>query len=245
VELIDFDELGDIIFQQKTAFSNTEDIIRKIEDSTNLEDLKASIQGNYSRYFKEYFEEKDFKRKWNRCFEIRNKVAHNSFFTKQDLEDAISLINELTNIINNADKEIDRAVFSLAEKEALINTASMLVDNKQSELENSDSEADNLQREIMNHHSNSSDEEKYSNRVISEEEVIEQLKNTESRFRDGFVGLRLFVTEILKKQGYDPSISYAVINVLSDKQKIEIYDVDNTKPNVNFPTKAVRLINKE
>ena len=34
VELVDFDELGEIIYQQRTAFSKTEEIIRNIENSS-------------------------------------------------------------------------------------------------------------------------------------------------------------------------------------------------------------------
>ena len=80
-------------------------------------------------------------------------------------------------------------------------------------------------------------------RAISEDEILKQLTECEQRFKDGFVGLRYFVTEILASQGYSYSPSYAVINILADKKKIKIYDVEN--PYVVMPTKAIKLLNKE
>ncbi|ACK65927.1 conserved hypothetical protein [Rippkaea orientalis PCC 8801] len=244
VELIDFNELGEIIFQQKTAFNKIDDIVKKIENSDNLESLKNEIQGNYSKYFKDYFERQDFERKWKRCFEIRNKVAHNYLFTQNDLDDAKKLIEELTGIIKLADEKIDEAVFSPAEKEALKNVAltSIEIINTQSksELRDSNSEtSDNEDQDSSDNFNLQGD-----NKVITEEEVLEKLEHTERRFRGGFVGLRKFVTDILKGEGYNPHISYAVINVLHDQGKVDIYDVPN--PNGNYagmPTKAIRLNN--
>lgn len=246
--MIDFNELGEIVYQQKTAFSKVEDLVKRIESADSLDALKAELQSNYAKYFKDYFEQQDFEKKWRRCFEIRNKVAHNNLFVQEDLEDTFEILESLTIIINNADEKIDEAFFSIAEKEALkiatekaefIN--SQLVINEHTELElNQDSDGIQLneQRKELPY-----EQLKRPYKLISEDEILKQLTEFEPRFKDGFIGLRHFVTEILASQGYSYSPSYAVINILADKKKIEIYDVDN--PYGVMPTKAIKLLNKE
>jgi uncharacterized protein with HEPN domain len=248
VGLIDFNELGEIIYQQKTAFSKVEDLVKKIDSATSLEDLRSEVQGNYSKYFKDYFEQQEFQKRWKRCFEIRNKVAHNYLFVKEDLEDAKELTESLTNIIVNADEKIDEAFFSIAEKEALKTATeaaerispqlatselidSVLIDNENEKLKLDNQQNNLLYRQPKNY------------KIISEEEVISQLTQCEAeQFKDGFVGLRYFVTEVLGSQGYSYSPSYAIINILADKGKLEIYDVKN--PYGDMPTKAIKIKDK-
>lgn len=244
VELVDFDELGEIIYQQRTAFSKTEEIIRNIENASCLDELKNSIQGNYAKYFKKYFERQQFESKWKRCYEIRNKVAHNYLFTKEDLDDSLNLIEELKKIINDADSEIDKAIFSISEKEALI-AKSMPSDRIDSEMTDRPTYQYNGQSNYNTTLTNNSQEFK---KAVSEEEFLEELQESEKTIdfgKDTFIGLRYFVTDILAKKGYEVHTSYAIANILADKYKVEIYDVDNPNPNASFPTKAIKSICSE
>lgn len=236
-----FNEIGEIIYQQKTAFSKVEDIVNRIESATSIDELKAEIQGNHAKYFKKYFERTDFEKKWKRCYEIRNKVAHNNLFQQQDLNDANDLIESLIKIINDADEKIDEVVFSIAEKEAI------KIATEKAELDNSQSTIMETEREIIrNEDQILSDNQQFLTlnkvvqpyKLISEEEVIEELAKAEKEeFKNGFVGLRRFVTEVLGSQGYSYSVSYAVINILADKGDIKMYDVDNP----NGLIKAIKL----
>jgi hypothetical protein len=256
VSLMNFDAIGEIIYQQKTAFSKIEDIVKKIESATSLEDLKAEVQSNYAKYFKDYFERTDFEKQWKRCCEIRNKVAHNNLFVQQDLNDAYTLSKSLTKIINDADEKVDEAVFNISEKEAI----AIKIATEKAEIEKAEGVSSQFQlmtpeteRDIFpgNEEQQIADEQQsieseqslqYPLKLISEEEVINQISAAERRFKNGFVGLRLFVTEILGSQGYSYSPSYAVINILADKELIVIYDVPN--PNGTMPTKAIKLTPK-
>ncbi|PSF34224.1 hypothetical protein C7H19_19030 [Aphanothece hegewaldii CCALA 016] len=236
VELIDFNELGEIICQQKTAFGKIEDIIQRVNQASSLEELKSEIQGNYSKYFKDYFERQYFEKKWKRCFEIRNKVAHNYLFTQKDLDDTLELCKELKIIINNADEKIDKVVFNIAEKES-IKIAIEVAEANQSKIhfnEINESKKENN----FNGYSEEDHLQIYKSKTITEEEVIKHLKNTEEEYKK-FVGLGFFVKNILASLGYAVNTSYTVINILADKGKIELYDVKN--PKGDRPTKAIKL----
>lgn len=77
--------------------------------------------------------------------------------------------------------------------------------------------------------------------VLREEDLIAQLKECSQlkEYRD-FVGLKSFVRDYLGRQGYSFNSSYALINLLADKGKIEIYEVPNRYG--AFNTTAIKLI---
>jgi hypothetical protein len=52
--------------------------------------------------------------------------------------------------------------------------------------------------------------------------------------------LKSFVRDYLGREGYSLNSSYALINLLADKGKIEIYEVPN--PYGEFNTTAIKLI---
>lgn len=242
VTLLNFDQLGKIIYSQSSIFTKTDDIIEKIKNATDLENLKQELlEGNYAKYFKDTFEQKDFQKKWEDLTFIRNKVAHNNYFVKDDFELASELHNQLTRILNDADNSIDTLTLSIADKEAVRKVIDDLVETEKEEqqVEHQEEKSDeelcqdiSLEKTVIENRS-----KPYIN-ILSEEELVFQLRKCSSSRE--FVGLKYFVRDYLGKQGYSFNSSYALINILEDKGKIEIYQVPN--PYGEYNTAAIRLL---
>jgi len=211
--LIDFSDLGKMIYEQSTGFNSLSDVVRKVikceDDVESLKKLKGELQSNYQKFFKEHFKDKEFQEKWEKMIFIRNKVAHNSLFTQKDLDEGKALITELTDLINSALGEIPKVEIDETEKNAI--KASFVAKGL------------------------SFDE-------IDEEGFLYQLADAEKYFNtnDGFVGLAHFVKNHLGSQGYSYSTSYEMVNILEAKGKIETYQVNN--PEGEHPVTAIRTI---
>lgn len=123
VYLIDFGELGKMIYLLSTGFLTKSDIINKIQKTTTIEELnnlKNELQSNYNKFFKKSFKDKDFQKKWESVEQIRHKVAHNNLFTNNDLVKAKKECKELLKIIEDADKAIINFNFTEEEKEKMV-----------------------------------------------------------------------------------------------------------------------------
>ena len=239
--LIDFNDLGEIIYKHKLGFNKPENLVDKILSINSEEDLsklKLDLDSNYNRFFKTHFKDFSFDKKWKALFQIRNKVAHNNHFVKQDLETAKELFKELKEIILKAESKIDDFKFSVAEQEAMIKTSSLKSKSIEDSEEIKETEGVKILGKIDL-------PEKLDNNfiIITEEELLIELERAEnniSRKKMTFVGLKSFVTNILAPKGYSFGPTYAQINVLKDKGLIELYDVDNEYS--TWPVKAVRII---
>lgn len=243
VSLVDFDDLGELIYKQTSGFNHPEKIIAQllsIQTLPELKHLQNELQGNYTKYFKAFFQDKHFEPRWRELFKIRNKVAHQGTFFGYELERGLQLTEALTEIITEAESKIDQIVFSVAEKEAIrkatIEAASELAESKMEVVE---ANPENYYRaglqglKIVGKIS-IPDKERY----ITEEEILDELENAQSAKYNHYVGLKWFVTTYLKGKNYVVSASYALINILMDKQVIELYDV---KTFDGFSIKAIRL----
>ena len=116
VSFSDFDDLGELVYKQSSGFNNPDKVINKIILIKNEEDLKnlqSELQGNYSKYFKEFFQEKHFEALWKELVKIRNKVAHNGTIFKQELDRGFELTKAVTEIIISAENQINEVVFSV------------------------------------------------------------------------------------------------------------------------------------
>lgn len=123
VYLIDFGELGKIVYAQSSGFISKEDIIKKIMSlhagAEAVTQLQSEIQSNYTKYFRTTFKEASFQAKWEELEKIRHKVAHNNLFTQTDLDRALQLSSELENIIDSADKQVQEVIISPEEREVI------------------------------------------------------------------------------------------------------------------------------
>ncbi|MTJ49666.1 hypothetical protein FJR05_18085 [Dolichospermum sp. UHCC 0259] len=243
VTLLNFDQLGRIIYSQSSLFTKTEDIIDKIRIAEDLDSLKLEVlEGNFTKYFKDTFEQKDFGNKWEKLSKIRNKVAHNNYFFQKDLDLANQLCDELINIINNADTSIDALILSISDIETLVKVRN---EREKEELEDQQSEDPviNINEDIEENFTQSIIPEnnikpKLSLSILSEEKLIYNLK--ECLKQKQFVGLKYFVRDYLGEQGYSYNSSHSLINLLIDKGKIESYKIPN--PYGDKDTTAIKLV---
>lgn len=241
--LIDFNDLGEIIYKHKLGFNKPENLTDKIlsiNSEEELQKLKQDLDGNYNRFFKQHFKDFNFDKKWKQLFQLRNKVAHNNLFIQPDLELANELHKEIKNIVLQAENKIDDFRFTVEEQEAMIKTSnaileSEIIDNSTSPINLKVVGKIDLPTKLDN-----------SFEIISEDELLKELVKAEEslRFKNlTFIGLKSFVTNVLGSKGYSYGPTYAQINVLKDKGKIEIYDIEDEGFS-NWPVKAIRLTKK-
>jgi len=237
--LIDFDDLGEIIYKHKLGFNKPENLSEKllsIDSLDGLEKLKSELDSNYNRFFKQHFKDYSFDKKWKILFKIRNKVAHNNLFVKNDLDEATNLYNEIKEIINKAESKIDEFKFSIEEQEAIRNAVTTNLDATINSLE---------QPKVIGKIDLPEDEEYSQFDIIDEKTFLDELKKAEKslsrHYHLTYVGLKSFVTKILGEKGYSYGPTYALANILRDKGIVEIYDVED-KYSI-YPVKAIKTTN--
>ena len=210
--LIDFGELGRIVYAQSSGFISRDDIYTRVmalEDTAEaVLELKAELQSNYNKFFRETFKDKNFQQKWEELEKIRHKVAHNGLFVLEDQTRGKSLCNELHEIINNANTAIDQVTFSISERDAI-----------------TDSIATNTA----------------AYKVITREELIRHLESSEkwARAREGFLSLNSFIRYYLGQLDYHYSSTYDMVTRLEDEGVVEIYE--HKGEGHARPIKAIRL----
>lgn len=201
VYLIDFGELGKLIYSQSSGNLNREDVVNKIlnlQDNVEaLKKFKQEIQTNYNKFFKETFKENNFQQDWEELEKIRHKVAHHSLFTKYDQDRSVDLVSNLIKTIDLANKEIDSISFSEHDKESIISNVLNF---------------ENINEEVF---------------VKELEHSIKWAKES----ADGFVGLQNFIVNILGSKGYSFESSRDLISELEKKGIVEIYTYNNPQKN--------------
>jgi len=211
--LIDFDELGEIVYEQSSGFRSREDIIGRIsnvaETPEAIRALKRELQSNYYKLFKESFADKNFKDKWRQFETLRNKIAHNNLFTADDLATGDRLSSEINEIISAASDEASQLVITSEEREA-------------------------IQEQVIARSSLGAE--------ISEEEFLAYLDSQERYFSrrkfSAFVGISRFISH-LDEMGYSHTSSRHMLNYLIDQGLLEAYKVPNPH-NDEMPTTAIR-----
>lgn len=276
IEFADFDDLGLLIYKQSTGFNEPEKVLERlmnIDSLDGLEELKSELQGNYTKYFKTFFRNKNFERLWKEMSRIRNKVAHQATFFHSELKKGIELSAELTRIIVEAENHIDEIVLSLKEKQAIHQAAIEVV--REEEEEAAQQERKNLPPQatpsgvrqvgdpeviptgpgtdhrvklqgpkILGKIKLEQKVNEYNQtaapgyRVITEEEICSELEEAQNLSYTDYVGLKWFVTTYLANKGYAIGTTYSLVNILIEKTKIELYDMDSPE---GYSIKAVRM----
>ncbi|MEM9836586.1 MAG: hypothetical protein AAF828_08795 [Bacteroidota bacterium] len=75
-------------------------------------------------------------------------------------------------------------------------------------------------------------------RVITEEEICQELEEAQNLNYTDYVGLKWFVTTYLANKGYAIGTTYSLVNILIEKTKIELYDMESPE---GYSIKAVRM----
>lgn len=252
LEYIDFNELGELIYKQSSGFNQPEKVFQKIGDINTLDDLikfKSELDGNYTKYFKTYFKDKNFETKWNALTKIRNKVAHQGSFHKSELDSGFELSKSLKEIITEAENEIDTLVLSIDEKVAIRNTA---IENLEDVTEIKLASGENFieskstiagpkivgkinlpEKQYVTPH---------GHKVITDRELLEALDDAEDEQYNSYVGLKWFVTNYLAGKNYSIGFSYSLLNILVEKGLIEIYSI---KAYGGYDISAIKRVRKE
>jgi hypothetical protein len=279
IEFADFDDLGLLIYKQSTGFNEPEkvfEMLEGIETLEDLEELKSNLRGNYTKYFKTFFRDKNFERLWKEMSRIRNKVAHQATFFHSELRKGKELSAELTRIITEAEKHIDEIVLSLKEKQAIHQATVEVLREEEEEAAEQKAQQEvrsgnrapsemGITGERINTLGNSEGSDHrvkltgpkilgkiklehkvktYSNtappgyRVISEEEIINELHEAHNLNYTNYVGLKWFVTQYLANKGYAIGTTYSLVNILIEQERIILYDVESAE---GYSVKAVKL----
>lgn len=251
IEFADFDDLGLLIYKQSTGFNQPEKVVEKlmeIESVEDLEMLKSELRGNYTKYFKEFFRDKNFEGLWKEMSRIRNKVAHQATFFQSELERGLYLSEQLQRIIRDAESRIDEIVLSVEEKEAIRQAsidAIMDTDEEDGGDDSPDPKADNRVKlegpkvigkiKLPTHQAPRSP---MGYRVITEEEIVRELRDAQGLSYTEYVGLKWFVTTYLANKNYSIGTTYSLINILIEKERVILYDMPSVE---GYTIKAIRL----
>jgi hypothetical protein len=230
--LIDFDELGELIFEQTSGFLTREDIETRVmqlpEDIAALKQLKTDLQSNYHKFFKTAFADRDFKQKWKIWESLRNKVAHTNLFTNDDLTDGIRLANELMQIISDADESPDQPIVTQVEREAV--QEQIIARTLNEETGSSIGRKESVETSLED--------------SLTESEFLSELWDQEDFYStrpNGFVGLVRFLRFHLTELGYSEFEARAMLQRLQRENKVEVYYVANPYDNAT-QTAALRSV---
>ena len=252
VTLCDFDDLGELIYKQTTGFNTPDKIVDKIMKTESLEELaglKNELQGNYTKYFKESFQDKNFANTWQQLFNVRNKVAHNNLMVAADLKVAEEAADYLDQLIADAENLIKDFTFSTEDKQAFFDASAAQV-NADTTDDDTLSEANHVKvvgkielppsestRFYKTVDSISDPWPRY--KVIDEPTLIEQIKHFSTY--SGNVSVK-GVADLLAQRGYEKKLIYSLTDLLVDKGILEYYSYENDK---GFYTRGVRVVNEK
>ena len=117
----DFIHVVTFLFREYTR--DDKKVIDKIKTAKNssdidIDELKSIIpQDNWTRYFQPILDYPEFKQKWEKLYELRCKVAHNSIITKSDYEEIKSMTSQFKEKLQKAILSIDK--ISVPEEEKI------------------------------------------------------------------------------------------------------------------------------
>lgn len=203
--LIDFKDLGEIIYRVSAGNLKTEDIIKQIEELdeqqteslvTAVAHLKKAVKANIKKFFPS-FEDIDFQKKWEYLYGVRNKVAHNSLIIEEDKNKSIQYAKEIISFLQPKCEDLVELKIDDDEDKSII---------------------EQYQTTIVKNSS------KYTK--ITKEELAWELCKMDDwtkRHNRLFIGLKYFVVNILGLKGFDISTSYDIINQLESEGYIETY----------------------
>lgn len=246
VTLCDFDDLGELIYKQTTGFNSPDKIVDKIMNTGSLEELeklKNELQGNYTKYFKESFQDKSFDKKWKQLFVVRNKVAHNNLMTAEDLKIAMEDASAVETVLDDAEKLIKDFTFTTEDKQAFFDASALQLNESETdskdlenygikvvgkiELSEADSESSHFPRK----------ETRF--KVIDEDTLLEHIRHFHKYNDDVSVK---GVAEALVKKGYDRRLIYSLTDLLVDRGTLQYYSYENE---LGYEARGVRLISDE
>ena len=125
LQQLDFIHLGDFLFKSYHGddISKLFDKIKNLTDeNVDLNELKDFLpKSNWDKYFKDTVDCNDLylKTRWQKIYDLRNKIAHTSYFTEDDYEQITTLVSEVIEKLDNAFDNIDFIEIAEEERETL------------------------------------------------------------------------------------------------------------------------------
>lgn len=245
VTLCDFDDLGELIYKQTTGFNSPDKIVEKIMNTgslVELEKLKGELQGNYTKYFKDSFQSKNFANVWQQLFNVRNKVAHNNLMVASDYSSAKESAAKIDTIIAEAEMLIKDFTFSTEDKQAFFDASVAQIaaetdEPNESSLEHSLKVVGKIDlSEFEPRGLDKVDKYAPANKVIDEQGLIDEILYFK-RFSDN-VSVK-GIAESLAKRGYEKKLVYSLTDLLVDRNRLEYYVYENE---YGFETRGVKIL---
>jgi hypothetical protein len=241
---MDFSEIGDLITKQATGLNNIEDLPGRIQRITTLEELSTlqhDLETNYSKYFRETFQDRNFRSLWSRLTTIRNKVAHNAPLAGKEVARVEQTIPVLDRLLRDAELRIKSAKLTDKELETVKEQADSVPDSEPGEYYNLKPNIKVLGRiDLSKIQGYASKPQKITNGVQEEliydeelsiegwellEALDEQLE-IGRKTRRRFLALSTFVN-LLGEEGFSQESVRAEIDRLSQTGILEIYTYDS------------------
>ncbi|WP_434657504.1 hypothetical protein [Sulfurimonas sp. NW9] len=127
LQQLDFIHLGDFLFKayHDEDISRLLERIETIDKSITPLELQSYIpKSNWDKYFKNKIDCDDeyLKKRWERLYELRNKIAHTSHFTVGNYQDIQDLVNDIEEKLEQAFIKIDSIEIKAEDKEQLSKT---------------------------------------------------------------------------------------------------------------------------
>lgn len=121
---VDFIQLSNFLFNNYASLDSKK-IVEKINkaksiEDLNLEELREFVpQSNWDRYFATIVDcsNEFLEKRWQRLYEIRNKIAHNRLITGDEFEELKVLVKEVDEKIQTAIDNLDKIHVSNEQKE--------------------------------------------------------------------------------------------------------------------------------
>lgn len=125
----DFIHLSDVLFKKYRTI-DIEELNRKLSSAeknsqVDFNEIKGFLlKSNWERHFssKLDFKEESLKNKWEMLYQLRNKVAHNTFLTKADFNKILGLVRNLKTVINSSINKLEEIQLKEEEKESVISS---------------------------------------------------------------------------------------------------------------------------
>lgn len=134
---IDFIDLAKFLLKPYPTTSDINELYLRLGTIGSTDELSLNYlsqfvpESNWQRYFSGIisYEGSCFEKRWEELYQLRNKIAHNNTFTRNDYEKVITIVNELGEKIREAVDKLDQIEISDEEREEVAENISININS--------------------------------------------------------------------------------------------------------------------